>query len=161
MYFIDLFIFYIFASSNHVTDYYEVEGKSLLGREINVNDYPYMKSVYGLLKLASEQAGFLFTQHRSMSCINLRIGSVPPEEETIAIKKHPRLKKTLLTDKDVIGLFTAAIESNITYGTYYGVSDNEEKPWDTTNVLEELKYKSVSNVDDILQEQIETTNFSE
>ncbi|MBU9711620.1 NAD-dependent epimerase/dehydratase family protein [Evansella tamaricis] len=142
----------IYCSSNHVTDYYEEDGNSLLGREITVNDYPYMKSVYGLLKLASEQAGFLFSQ-RSLSVLNIRIGSVPPKKEHVAIQEKPRLKKTLLTTDDVIGLFLAAIEADVTYGTYYGVSANPGKPWDTSNLMKELNYQSKRNVMDLLEER--------
>ena len=68
----------IFASSNHVTDYYEEDGISKLGREININDYPYSIGLYGVLKLASENIGFLFSHHFNMSVINLRIGTVRP-----------------------------------------------------------------------------------
>jgi len=67
----------VFASSNHVTDVYEKNGDSLLGRKINTDDYPHSKSLYGLLKLASENLGYLFS-HQSdakVSVINLRIGT--------------------------------------------------------------------------------------
>lgn len=140
----------IFASSNHVTDYYEKDGDSTLGREITTNDYPCTKGLYGVLKLASEQLGFIFSLNRNMSVLNLRIGSVPSEVEQKAVGRKSRLKKTLLTEVDVIGLFTAAIESTKTYGTYYGVSNNPEKPWDTSNAATEIGFKSAQNVMDIL-----------
>ncbi|MDG5787869.1 NAD(P)-dependent oxidoreductase [Evansella sp. AB-P1] len=140
----------IFASSNHVTDYYEKNGDSLLGREINVNDYPKMRSVYGLLKLASEQAGFIFSINHNISVINIRIGSVPSKNEKIAIQQDPRLKKTIFTDDDVAQLFRNAIEAKVKFGTYYGVSNNCGKPWDMTSAEEELGFKSLINSDDLL-----------
>ncbi|MFA9557835.1 NAD-dependent epimerase/dehydratase family protein [Evansella sp. AB-rgal1] len=140
----------IFASSNHVTDYYEEEGNSLLGREINVTDYPYMRSLYGVLKLASEQAGFIFSQHRDVSVINIRIASVPPGDEKKAIQEKPRLEKTLLSDKDLVELFGLAIESKSSFETYYGVSDNDGKPWDTSDATRELGFRSKENSEDVL-----------
>ncbi len=50
----------IFASSNHVTDRYEKDGHSLLGREITADDVPATINVYRILKFASEQLGSLF-----------------------------------------------------------------------------------------------------
>lgn len=83
----------IFASSNHVTDVYEREGNSTLGREIRVDDYPFMKGLYGVLKLATEQLGFIFSYNENnLSVVNIRIGSVPPKEKSVG--ENSRLKKT-------------------------------------------------------------------
>ncbi|MDT8859798.1 NAD(P)-dependent oxidoreductase [Alkalihalobacillus sp. MEB130] len=140
----------IFASTNHVTDCYEDEGKSILGREITVKDYPCSNSLYGVLKFASEQVGALFSKEERLSVINIRIGSVPKDVTKEEIEKNDRLKHTLLTDTDLIALFQAAIESDVIFGTYYGVSDNIGKPWDMENAKKELGYKSEENTSDIL-----------
>ncbi|OIJ14676.1 hypothetical protein BKP37_07895 [Anaerobacillus alkalilacustris] len=138
----------IFASSNHVTDIYEEDGNSLLGREITTQDYPMSKGLYGVLKLASENVGHIFSCEDQLNIINLRIGSVPDNEKE-AIKEKSRLMKTLLSKVDVINLFRAAIETNISFGTYYGVSDNQGKPWDTKNTVEELGFKSQVNANSL------------
>jgi nucleoside-diphosphate-sugar epimerase len=142
----------IYASSNHVTDYYEVEGNSTLGREINSRDYPYSRSLYGTLKLASENIGHILAleEDNRLSVINLRIGSVPKDEE-YDLRTKKRTAKTLLTRDDVVQLFDLAIQSSIKYGTYYGVSNNKNKPWSTENALYELGYVSKSNSQDILK----------
>ncbi len=130
----------IFASSNHVTDYYEENGYSKLQREITTNDYPYPKGLYGVLKIASEQAGFVFSLHSDLSIINIRIGSVPSDNEKNALKQNDRLTRTLLSREDLVKLFSAAIEAKVKFGTYYGVSNNPDKPWDISNAIEELGY---------------------
>ena len=130
----------IFASSNHVTDYYEENGYSKLQREITTNDYPYPKGLYGVLKIASEQAGFIFSLHSNLSIINIRIGSVPAKNEKDALKENDRLTRTLLSKEDLVELFSAAIEAKVNFGTYYGVSNNPDKPWDISNAIEELGY---------------------
>ncbi|MFD2662896.1 NAD-dependent epimerase/dehydratase family protein [Paenibacillus thailandensis] len=138
----------IFASSNHVTDAYEQEGESLLGRPIHVRDYPYSMSMYGILKLASENVGYMVSAKKGLSVLNIRIGSVPRDERQ-ALKDNRRMRRTLLTRSDVAALFQAAIEANVRCGTYYGVSDNPGKPWDTANARSELGFVSVRNAEDI------------
>lgn len=140
----------VFASSNHVTDFYEEEGKSLLGREIEVGDYPLPRGLYGVLKLASEELGFIFSLHCDLSVINLRIGSVPGEKGKHFLQEKSRLKKTLLTEEDTVELFQAAIEADIKFGIYYGVSDNPGKPWDMSTAISDMGFSSIQNTEDIL-----------
>jgi NAD+ dependent glucose-6-phosphate dehydrogenase len=139
----------VFASSNHVTDFYEKDGNSLLGREITIQDYPYSKGLYGILKLASENLGHMFAHQHQLSVINIRIGSVPKDERE-ALRKKPRLTKTLLSRPDTVGIFQAAIESGVRFGTYYGVSDNPGKPWSTDLTKSELGFTPVTNTKDLM-----------
>ena len=50
----------ILASSNRVTEFYEEDGRSSLGREITAEDYPRTRSTYGALKLCAESLGLVF-----------------------------------------------------------------------------------------------------
>jgi NAD+ dependent glucose-6-phosphate dehydrogenase len=140
----------VFASSNHVTDLYEENGISKLGREIGINDYPYSIGLYGILKLASENIGFLFSHHFNISVINLRIGTVKPDD-ILAVKTSERCKKTILSNVDLVNIFDMALQSDVIFGTYYGVSNNPVKPWDINNALEELGYQPNFNSTDLLK----------
>ncbi|MGD6803494.1 NAD-dependent epimerase/dehydratase family protein [Rossellomorea aquimaris] len=141
----------IFASSNHVTDVYENEGNSLLENEITSEDYPYSRGVYGVLKLASENLGYVFHHHYGMSIVNLRIGTVKKNEKE-AVKRDQRITKTLLSSVDAVELFEKTIESSVAFGTYYGVSDNPGKPWSIENAEKEIHYQSKVNTSHILQD---------
>lgn len=143
----------VFASSNHVTDAYEIEGRSTFGRPIHTQDYPYSMSLYGILKLASENAGYMISAKKGLSVINIRIGSVP-QDELQAVEHNKRIRHTLLTRADVAALFQAAIEADVQFGTYYGVSDNPGKPWDTDNTQNELGFVSLSNSEDIAKRRV-------
>jgi len=142
----------VYASSNHTTDYYEADGFSTLGREINTDDYPYSNGLYGVLKLASENIGHILSlqAENNLSLINLRIGSVHPNEIQ-AVKENDRLHRTLLTHEDTVQLFDLALRSTVKYGTYYGVSDNPQKPWSTENAYEQLGFISKSNALEVLK----------
>lgn len=141
----------IFASSNHVTDRYEKDGCSLLGRDITTEDVPATKNVYGILKFASEQLGRLFHDLTGMSVINLRIGTVVTDEMK-ELHKKKRAKRTLLSHEDLFAIMKAAIETDVGFGTYYAVSENEKKPWSTSNAKQELGYRPDVNATDILDE---------
>ncbi|WP_077617428.1 NAD-dependent epimerase/dehydratase family protein [Bacillus sinesaloumensis] len=142
----------VYASSNHVTDFYEKDGVSGLGREITVEDYPYQRTLYGTLKLASENIGHIlaYEEENNLSVINLRIGSVR-RDEVKDLQKNERFNKTLLSHADVIQLFDLAIQSTIKFGTYYGVSDNKDKPWSIENAKRELGFVSKMTSEDVLE----------
>lgn len=146
----------VYASSNHITDYYEKDGFSTLGREVTTEDYPYSNGLYGVLKLASENIGHILSHQteNNLSLINLRIGSVHPNEME-AVKEDDRLHRTLLTHEDTVQLFDLALESTVRYGTYYGVSDNPQKPWSTDNAFEQLGFISRSNALHVLKKEKE------
>jgi len=151
----------VYASSNHVTDFYETDGVSALGREITVDDYPYSRNLYGTLKLASENIGHIlaYEEENNLSVINLRIGSVR-RNEVKDLQTNPRINKTLLSHEDVIQLFDLAIQSTVKFGTYYGVSDNKDKPWSTVSATRELGFVSKMNSQDVLaQADIESDSF--
>ncbi|HZH62497.1 MAG TPA: NAD(P)-dependent oxidoreductase [Metabacillus sp.] len=141
----------VYASSNHTTDYYEENGISTLGRKINTNDYPFSKGLYGVLKLASENIGHILTREKdnNLSVINLRIGSVQKDEYQ-AVKQNQRLHHTLLSHEDTVQLFDLALQSTIKYGTYYGVSNNPGKPWETEDSWQDLGFMSKVNSMDVL-----------
>lgn len=139
----------IYSSSNHTTDYYEIDGYSTLNREINTDDYPYSRGLYGVLKLASENMGFAFSQKHDLSVINIRIGTVTKNEKSDLLKDD-RLKRTLLTHQDTVNLYKCAIESDIPYGTYYGVSDNQDKPWSMEKTYKELSFESTCTTIDLI-----------
>lgn len=127
----------IFASSNHVTGYYEKDGKSILGKSITTSDYPMVDNVYGAMKLFAEQSGHLFSERYGMSVICLRIATVV-EDEIGFLLSNERPRRTILSHVDTVNIFTSAIEADIKYGVYYAVSDNPENPWDIEKTIEEL-----------------------
>lgn len=127
---------FILASSNHVTDYYENNGYSILGREINTQDYPKNTSVYASLKLASESLCHNYFINYGIESISFRIGSF---RRIVDKNTMPdRWNRTILKIQDLVEAFTAAIEKKSTADVYYLVSDNADKPWNTSDLKELL-----------------------
>jgi len=138
----------IYASSNHVTEGYEVDGESRLERPISSADPPSPASVYGTLKYCGETFGRLFATHHGLSVISLRIGTVSGAEER-TLQSEPRATRTLLSQTDTVDLFRAAIETDLHYGVFYGVSDNPGRPWEIAEAIEKLDYRPRENSEDL------------
>ncbi len=141
----------IYASTNHVTESYEVNGSSILGREIRPSDYPDTNSVYGAMKLCGEQFGHIFSRKHSLSVICLRIGTVRLDELDF-LQEGQRATHTILSKLDTVGIFTSAIESDVEYGIYYAVSDNPGRPWSIKEAVAELSYRPRMNSEMIINQ---------
>lgn len=122
----------ILASSNHVTDYYEKNGNSILNRMINIYDYPISKGVYGTLKLAAENLCRVFYLNFNIHSIAFRIGTYRNKYAKECFEE--RWNRTLLKTEDLVLYFEKAIEKDCGFKVFYLVSDNKDKPWDTTNL---------------------------
>jgi NAD+ dependent glucose-6-phosphate dehydrogenase len=57
----------------------------------------------------------------------------------------------LLSKVDTVNLFKAAIEANVRYGVYYGISDNPGRPWSIENAIRDLNYLPTESVKDLTQ----------
>ncbi len=122
----------ILASTNHVTDYYEENGYSLLGREIRTDDYPISKSIYGDLKLAAENYCRSFFYDCGITSVSFRIGTFRIDYEVDHFQD--RWNRTVIKTEDLLFYFEKAIEKECKTEVYYLVSDNKNKPWDTSGL---------------------------
>ena len=125
----------VFASTNHVTGYYEYEG---------IYTTPEMQerpdSLYGVSKAFGEDLGRFYVDEHQMAVICLRIGSFQPEE---AVKKRggDRILSTWLSPRDCAQLVWRGIEAEqVRYGIFYGISGNKRAYWDTQNARQLLGY---------------------
>lgn len=125
---------FIQASSNHVTDYYEDDGYSILGREIRTDDYPISRSIYGNLKLAAENYCRSFYFECGITSVSFRIGTFRRNYDKDSFKD--RWNRTIVKMEDLVYYFKRAIEKECTSEVYYLVSENKDKPWDTSNLRE-------------------------
>tara|TARA_Y100001970_G_scaffold17531_2_gene19732 strand:+ start:5643 stop:6404 length:762 start_codon:yes stop_codon:yes gene_type:complete len=147
----------IFASSNHAVGLFEndtpykeiISGKY---KDISKNYKlisPHCEvrpdSLYGVSKAFGENLGRFYYENYNIKVACLRIGSVLPDNNP-KVKNSNRFFSTWCSHDDIAGLIDACIKSNkIRYDIFYGVSDNDWKIWDITNIEKILSFKPTSN----------------
>ena len=123
----------IFASSNHVTG-----GYGYPAWHVN-EDFPIAPDGnYGASKAIGEVIAKWYNVMHNISSICLRIGYVPTSDNPY---ENPKYSAIWLSHRDLIQLFEKALESNIRFGIFHGVSDNKENWLSMERAKTELKYK--------------------
>ncbi len=136
----------IFASSNHATGGYEGIPPTLHKQQnpemITVIQEVRPDGDYGSSKVYGEAVARQFYDRYCIESICLRIGTVRDHDDPTRQERH---MKTWLSHRDLIQLFQKAIESDIKFGIYYGVSDNTGRFWDISNAKRDLGYMPQDN----------------
>ncbi len=133
----------VYASSNHVTGYYEREGV------YTTPDLPIRPDgYYGVSKVFGEALGRYYADASGISVICLRIGTCRPDS-AVKNRKSDRILSTWLSHRDVVQLVWRSIAAkSVTYGIYYGISNNTRAYWDIENARRELGYAPEDNAED-------------
>jgi uronate dehydrogenase len=137
----------VFASTNHVTGYYEKNGI------YTTPDLPARPdSFYGASKAFGEDLGRYYVDAHGLSVICLRIGSFQPPEmvqEKVREHKTTRILASWLSHRDTVQLVWRSIEAeHIRFGVYYGISGNTRAYWDLQTAREDLGYEPEDNAED-------------
>jgi len=133
----------VFASSNHVTGAYEgFDPDQHLHEEheprlITIEDPIRPDGYYGVSKAFGEALARYFCARWGTEFVCLRIGSVLHDDNPTVSK---RFRKTWLSHRDLVQLVEKGLKSNLTFGIYYGVSNNKGAFWDISNARRELGY---------------------
>ena len=123
----------IFASSNHVTG-----GYGYPSWYINEDFSIAPDSNYGLSKAVGEVIAKYYHVMHGISSICLRIGYVPESNNP---HDNPKYSAIWLSHRDLVQLFEKALESNIDFGIFHGVSDNKDNWLSIELTKVELNYK--------------------
>lgn len=133
----------IFASSNHVTGAYEgfapdlhlhLQHESL---KVTVDDPVRPDSLYGVSKAFGEALARYYCARFGLEAVCLRIGSVLADDSP---GQDARFRKTWLWHRDLVQLVRCSLLAKVTFGIYYGISDNKGAFWDISNARAELGY---------------------
>ena len=138
----------IFASSNHVTGAHEgFEPYLYLHTQpeppkISPQDPIRPDSDYGVSKAFGEAVARYYCARWGIEAICLRIGAVLSNDDPTS---NARLRKVWLSHRDLVQLVEKSLTANITFGIYYGISNNKGAFWDITNARNELGYQPVDD----------------
>ena len=126
----------IFASTNHVTGFYEQEGVYTTPDML-----PRPDSFYGASKSFGEDLGRYYVDQHGLEVVCLRIGSFQPES-SVTDRKGDRILSTWLSHRDCVQLVWHSIEaSDVKFGIFYGISGNTRAYWDIQSARDQLGYE--------------------
>ena len=134
----------IFASSNHVTGAYEGFEPNLHLHtqpeppKISPQDPIRPDSDYGVSKAFGEAVARYYCARWGIEAVCLRIGSLLSNDDPTT---QLRFRKTWLSHRDLVQLVEKSLSANVTFGIYYGISNNKGAFWDITNARAELGYE--------------------
>ena len=124
----------VFASTNHVTGFYEQEGVYITPEMPERPD-----SFYGASKAFGEDLGRYYVDQFGLEVVCLRIGSFQPES-AVTERGSDRILSTWLSHRDCVQLVWRSIEADVRFGIYYGISGNTRGYWDIQSARQELGY---------------------
>ena len=125
----------VFASTNHVTGFYEQEGVYTTPDML-----PRPDSFYGVSKSFGEDLGRYYVDQHGLEVICLRIGSFQPAT-SVPERARARILSTWLSHRDCVQLVWRSIEAtDVAFGIFYGISANKRAYWDIQNARDRLGY---------------------
>jgi uronate dehydrogenase len=124
----------VFASTNHVTGLNEQDG---ICSHPNAPVRP--DSIYGAGKAFGEALGRLYADRKGVRVFCLRIANFNGKDEPGRYYEPGRSR--WLSPRDLAQLVWRCIESDLTFGIFYGDSGGGEQKWDLTNARELLGYE--------------------
>ncbi len=134
----------VFASTNHVTGFYEQDGM------YTTPEMPVRPdSLYGASKAFGESLGRYYVDRYGLEVVCLRIGSFQPDSAVVE-RQSDRILSTWLSHRDCVHLVQRSIEADVRYGIYYGISGNTRAYWDIQNARQELGYTPQDNAEHLV-----------
>ena len=131
----------IFAGSTHMFGGYEgYPLSSPLGRPITNADLASSDSDYGDSKTYGEILGQRYFNQFGTESISIRIGHVTKDD-----KPEAPYEPLWLSYRDLVQVFHKAIETKITHGAYFAMSDNKNLMFDISSTIKDLGYKPQDN----------------
>ena len=138
----------IYASSNHVTGAYHGFKPNLYKYTepgppmISPEDPIRPDSDYGLSKAFGEAVARYYVDRWGLKAICLRIGAVLKDDNPASQSQNRRI---WLSQRDMVQLAEKSLASDVTFGIYYGISNNKDAFWDISNARADLGYEPVDD----------------
>jgi nucleoside-diphosphate-sugar epimerase len=138
----------VYASSNHVTGAYHGFEPNLYKYTqpsppvISPEDPIRPDSDYGLSKAFGEAVARYYCDRWGIQAICLRIGLVLKHDDPT---KQSENRRIWLSHRDLVQLVEKSLSSAVTFGIYYGISNNKDAFWDISNARADLGYAPVDD----------------
>lgn len=138
----------VYASSNHVTGAYHGFEPSLYKYTepgppmISPEDPIRPDSDYGLSKAFGEAVARYYFDRWGVRTICLRIGAVLEDDDPT---KQSQNRRIWLSHRDLVQLVEKSLSADVTFGIYYGISNNKDAFWDLSNARADLGYEPLDD----------------
>ena len=138
----------VYASSNHVTGAYHGFEPDLYKYTqpgppmISPEDPIRPDSDYGLSKAFGEAVARYYLDRWGIKAICLRIGAVMKDDDPTRQSQNRRI---WLSHRDLLQLVEKSLASDVTFGIYYGISNNKDAFWDISNARADLGFAPVDD----------------
>lgn len=138
----------VYASSNHVSGAYQgFEPESYTFTKPNApmispEDPVRPDSEYGVSKVFGEALARYYSDRWGIKAICLRIGAVLKDDDPT---KHSQNRRIWLSYRDLVQLVEKSLTTSMTFGIYYGVSNNKGAFWDISNARADLGFAPVDD----------------
>ena len=138
----------VYASSNHVTGAYHGFEPSLYKYTepgppmISPEDPIRPDSDYGLSKAFGEAVARYYFDRWGVRAICLRIGAVLEDDDPT---KQSQNRRIWLSHRDLVQLVEKSLSADVTFGIYYGTSNNKDAFWDISNARADLGFEPVDD----------------
>ena len=131
----------IFASTNHVTGAYEgfppILHEQKNPKKIKISDPVRPDGDYATSKVFGEIVARQYFELYGLPSISIRIGSFSTSNKP----DSERFERMYLSHRDTVQLFNKALNSQVDYGIYYGISKNSSAFFDIKNAQADLGYE--------------------
>ena len=141
----------IFASSGQTT---LMHGRNIpVGPESPVRPY----TVYACTKVFGEALARYYVDVRGMKVLVLRIGWFRAYDDPMLRDPAHPVQKEWCSPRDLTQLITRAVRADLSFGIFYGVSNNTGRYWDIRNARELLGYQPEDDAARILARSLAMT----
>jgi nucleoside-diphosphate-sugar epimerase len=106
-------------------------------------------TLYACTKVFGEAAARFYSDTHGMSMICIRLGWFQPCHGDFFREERDKAGHWC-SPRDLAQLLVKAIRSDVSYGIFFGVSNNTDRQWDISNARELLGYEPVDNSADHL-----------
>jgi nucleoside-diphosphate-sugar epimerase len=138
----------VFASSNHASGgYHGFDPDSSTFTDpgaprISPDDPVRPDSEYGVSKVFGEAIARYYSDRWGIQAICLRIGAVIEDDDPT---DDPQNRRIWLSHRDLVQLVEKSLSTNVTFGIYFGISNNQGAFWDISNARADLGFEPVDD----------------
>lgn len=107
-------------------------------------------TVYACTKLFGEALARFYSDKHGLSMICIRLCWFQPYDSELLRRPGHRIQRDWCSPRDLARLIVQCLRSEVKFGVYFGISNNDGRVWEIENARRELGYQPRDNAADYL-----------